>query len=157
MDLTPAMLAERLDEKGDKTAAFFEGLDPEQLLRHIYKEDSGWRADQILAHFIAAERGFVDLIDDIRRGGAGSPDHFDIDAYNERTVAALIGIPLADLLTQFRQIRQRSVELVAALSPEDLHRRGRHPFLGETSLADIVRMIYQHNQIHIRDIRKALA
>lgn len=157
MSLSPAVLAERLEEEGHKTVAFFEGLTPEQLRLRIYTEGSGWCVDQILAHFVAAEQGFVLLVEDIQAGGAGSPEDFDIDAYNERTVAALSGGALDDLLAQFRHIRQRSVTLVAGLLPADLERRGRHPFLGEASLADIVKLIYRHNQIHLRDVRKAFA
>jgi hypothetical protein len=43
---------------------------------------------------------------------------------------------------------------VAGLSEADLQKTGRHPFLGETSLAEMIKMVYRHNQIHYRDLRK---
>jgi hypothetical protein len=37
----------------------------------------------------------------------------------------------------------------------DLAKLGRHPFLGITSLEDIIKMVYRHNQIHMREIRRS--
>lgn len=46
--------------------------------------------------------------------------------------------------------------LVASFTEEDLQKQGRHPFLGLTTLAEMVKMVYRHNQIHLRDLRKSL-
>jgi hypothetical protein len=40
---------------------------------------------------------------------------------------------------------------------DDLAKQGRHPFLGTASLSDMIKLMYMHNQIHIRDIRRMLA
>jgi hypothetical protein len=32
--------------------------------------------------------------------------------------------------------------------------QGRHPFLGRAPLSEIIKIIYRHNQIHLREIRQ---
>jgi hypothetical protein len=63
----------------------------------------------------------------------------------------------AELLAQFAERRQASVQLAAGLSAEDLQRTGRHPWLGVAAVEEILKMLYRHNQIHQRDIRRTLA
>jgi hypothetical protein len=46
--------------------------------------------------------------------------------------------------------------MVAEMDNNDLEIQGRHPFLGVAPLSDIIKLIYRHNQIHIREIRKTL-
>jgi hypothetical protein len=43
------------------------------------------------------------------------------------------------------------------MSPDDLVRQGRHPWFGETEIGEMLKLIHRHNQLHQRDIRKALA
>jgi hypothetical protein len=31
---------------------------------------------------------------------------------------------------------------------------GRHPFMGQTQLVEMLKMLYLHNQLHFRDFRK---
>ena len=45
---------------------------------------------------------------------------------------------------------------VISLSDADLQKAGRHAFLGITTLAEMIKMVYRHNQIHYRDLRVAL-
>jgi hypothetical protein len=37
-----------------------------------------------------------------------------------------------------------------------LEKTGRHPFLGVTTLREMIKMIYIHNQTHYRDLRRVL-
>jgi len=60
------------------------------------------------------------------------------------------------LLENFKDIRRQMVELVASLTDEDLKKEGRHPFLGPTTLTEMIKMVYRHNQIHFRDMRKII-
>jgi len=45
---------------------------------------------------------------------------------------------------------------VSSLSELDLIKKGRHPFFGWTILAEMIKMVYLHNQIHYRDIQRVL-
>jgi hypothetical protein len=66
-------------------------------------------------------------------------------------------VPPGELIEQFRQERENCIALVHRLSQEDLQKSGRHPWLGVAPVEEIVKLLYRHNQIHLRDIRKALA
>lgn len=153
---TPQSLADRLLEDGQKTSLFFENLSPEQWQTVVYMEGSHWTIRQVLAHFVSSEVSFNRLLENILAGGAGTPEDFDIDVYNERKVAQLHNSTVDELLRQYRQARQSNVTLVSGLSPQDLTRQGRHPFLGVAPLTDMIKLIYRHNQIHLRDVRRLL-
>ena len=45
---------------------------------------------------------------------------------------------------------------VLLVSDSDLEKIGRHPFLGQTTLREMIKMVYLHNQIHIRDIKNGI-
>lgn len=153
---TPEFLSERLVREGEKSIGFFLALTPEQLGATIYTDGAHWTALQVLAHFASAERSLCRLVENIASGGAGSPEDFDVNAYNERKVNELGNPAMSDLVEQFRQNRMKTAALVAGLKPEDLQREGRHPFLGRTQLVEIIKIIYRHNQIHQREIRQEL-
>jgi hypothetical protein len=154
---TPQSLAERMFEDGQKTIQFFDHLSPDQWQMVVYSEGSRWTIRQVLGHFVSAEVSFTRLMENILAGGAGAPEDFDIDAYNEKKVAQLQSASTSELLLQYQQARQRNVELVSGLSPAELAIEGRHPFLGVVPLTDIIKLIYRHNQIHLRDVRKLLS
>ena len=61
-----------------------------------------------------------------------------------------------ELLVEFREVRNKMCQWVEALSEHDLERSGRHPYLGRVSLLEMIKMVYLHNQIHLRDIRKVI-
>ncbi len=153
---TPASLAERMMEQGQKTLEFFRALAPEQWRLPIYTEGSTWSVQDVLAHFAAAESGITRLVENILGGGPGSPDNFDLNAYNERKVAGLKSTSVEELLLKFSVLREKSAALVKGLNQDDLAKMGRHPWLGIASIEDILKMMVLHNQIHQRDIRRAI-
>lgn len=153
---TPNFLTERLQTEGEKTAAFFAALSPAQWQTPVYTEGHTWTTRNVLAHFVTAEQGFLKLFADIRAGGPGAAEDFDIDRYNASQQDKTIEISPADLLEQFQATRAQMTTLVASCTEEDLQKQGRHPFLGLTTLAEMVKMVYRHNQIHLRDLRKLL-
>ncbi len=154
---TPHFLAERLIHEGEKSSAFFQELPAEDWDKVVYSEGAQWTVQQVLSHFVAAELSLCRLVENVNGGGAGTPQDFNLNAYNERKVAELAAIPIQELLERFHESRQKTAALVASLSPADLEKQGRHPFLGTTSLAEMIKIIYRHNQIHQREIRHSLA
>lgn len=156
MPETPAFLAERLKTEGEKTYAFFSALTPQQWQIPVYTEGETWTTRSVLAHFVTAEKGFLKLFSEIRAGGPGASQDFDIDRYNASQQQTTREISPAELLEQFRAVRAEMAALVSSFSEEDLQKQGRHPFLGLTPLAEMVKMVYRHNQIHLRDLRKLL-
>jgi uncharacterized damage-inducible protein DinB len=156
MSETPAFLAERLQTEGDKTAAFFTSLTTDQWRAEIYTEGETWTVRNLLAHYVTAERGFLKIFASLREDGPGVADDFDIDRYNASQQAKTRELTPTELLEQFRAVRAQMVALVASFSAADLQKQGRHPFLGQTTLAEMIKMVYRHNQIHFRDVRKIL-
>ncbi len=151
-----ATLAEKLRTEGEKFSNHFAALTEQQWSQAVYTEGSTWTVRSILAHLMTAERAFLKLFEDIRQGGAGASQDFVIDRYNARQQEKMRDATVAELLEQYRATRARMIAWVAALEDADLERVGRHPFLGETTLREMIKMIYIHNQTHYRDIRKAL-
>ena len=154
MSETPAFLADRLKTEGDKTYAFFAALTPEQWQEKVYTEGETWTIRNVLAHYVTAETGFISIFSGIRDGGSGVREDFDIDRFNASQQKKSLELTPDQLLDLFKSVRAKMIALVACLSEADLARQGRHPYLGQTSLAEMIKMVYRHNQIHYRDIRK---
>ena len=148
-------LRRRLTEEGAKMLATFEALPPDERGRTIYTEGAAWTVKDILAHQANTERSIRVLLNDILAGGAGVPQAFSIDRYNTSEVAKMSGLSWEELIEAFRAARADMAEWVLSLADEQLEWRGRHPFLGDASVEDIVQLLYRHNMLHVRDIRRA--
>jgi hypothetical protein len=46
--------------------------------------------------------------------------------------------------------------LVEGLNDADLDREGRHPFFGVDRVEKFAKLVYRHNMLHERDVRRAL-
>jgi hypothetical protein len=149
-------IAEKLKSEGEKFINIFSGLSDEQWQMEVYTEGTTWTIRNILSHFVTSERGLLKLFEKIRQGDAGSPDDFSIDRYNAAMQARTQDLTPQQLLEQYKAIRAESVAWTYGLSKDDLHIRGRHPFLGITTLREMIKMLYIHNLNHYRDMRKVL-
>lgn len=153
---TPSFLAERLKNEGEKTAAFFAALTDDQWQKTVYTENAEWRVRDVLAHYVSAEKAFMLLFEDIHKGGSGASEDFSIDRFNVAQVTKLKQSAPKELLAEFVKLRTDMTAFVADLCDADLQKTGRHAFLGVTTLAEMVKMVYRHNQIHYRDLRRVL-
>jgi uncharacterized damage-inducible protein DinB len=151
-----ATLASKLQTEGEKFIAFFGGLAEGQWNTEVYTEGSTWTIRSILAHLMTAERAFVKLFEEIRGGGKGVSEDFVIDRYNARQQEKTRELSPRELLEQYRTVRAQMVSWVSGLRDEELECRGRHPYLGETTLREMIKMVYIHNQTHYRDIRRVM-
>lgn len=136
--------------------AFFSELNEDQWTNEVYTEGTTWSICNVLSHFVTSERGLVKLFERIRTTGEGAADDFSIDRYNASQQDKTKDLPPADLLEQYKQVRADSVQWVSGLKDEELEIKGRHPFLGETVIREMVKMLYLHNQLHYRDVKRAL-
>lgn len=150
------LILKRLHEEGQKTAAYFGALTSEQFLQQVYTTGPLWRVRDLLAHFVSAERTFVFYGRDIQAGGPGAPKDFVIDEFNATQVAGFMQANTADLLAQYMAAREETLAFVRQLADSDFDRVGRHPWFGNVPLETMVKLIYRHNMIHERDIRKAV-
>jgi len=153
---TPERLAERLASESQKVCDFFRDLSPEQWKSVVYTAGPAWTAHDILAHFVSAEQAIKLLIEQVCQGGEGAPDGFDIDGFNADEAKKFAAHSPAELLQNFKDSRQATIEMTAQMQPADLARNGRHPFLGWVATEEMLKMLYLHNQLHLRDLRRLL-
>ena len=151
-----AELAQKLKSEGGKFAAFFGSLTEEQWKKEIYTEGSVWTIRNILAHLMTSERAFIKLFESIRQGGGGVADDFVADRYNASQQQKTKELTPIELLDQYKAMRVRMIEWVSGISDSDLEKTGRHPALGITTLREMIKMVYIHNQTHYRDLRRVL-
>lgn len=149
-------LADKLRVEGNKMAAFFASLGPADWNAEVYTEGLPWTARSILAHLVTTEASFLPLFERIRHGGPGVSEDFSIEDFNAQQQARTGDLMPETLLERYRSTRAEMISLVRGLTEEELTKQGRHPFLGVTTLLEMVRLIYIHNQTHYRDIRRAL-
>jgi hypothetical protein len=150
------LIVKRLSEEGQKSAAFFAGLAPAQLAQQVYLTGPTWRAHDILAHFVSAEQTLKFYGLQILAGGPGAPEDFIIDEFNAIQVAGLRDAGAADLIERFSLARAETVALARGMADSDLDRIGRHPWFGNVPLEQMLKLVYRHNMLHERDVRRAL-
>jgi hypothetical protein len=151
-----SLIQKRLRDEGDKLLAVFEGLTSEQWQTVIYTDGMTWTIKDLLAHQISAEGEFQFYGRDVLNGGEGAPEDFDLNAFNNREVAKKVDRTPDELLADFHATRQATIALVADIRDDQLALRGRHPFFGLIGVEDMFKLIYRHNMMHARDIRKVL-
>ena len=156
MKFTSAALADKLAAERDKNMLFFENIAESEWDSGVYTDGAHWTIHQILTHVTEAEDSVLRMIKHIAAGGAGVPVDFDLDGYNERKVQEQNIANPTDLLRAFSDRRERTVEFVRSLTPEQLLLEGRHPFLGQAALVEMIKLMYRYVQLHQRDIRKRL-
>ena len=151
-----AELAEKLKSEGERMVAFFSTLTDDQWQAEVYTEGTTWTIRNVLSHYVTSERGLVKLFEQIRQGGGGVTDEFSIDRYNASQQEKTKELSPAELVEQYKAVRAESIAWVQGLKDEELEIQGRHPFLGQTVIREMVRMLYMHNQLHYRDAKRAL-
>lgn len=151
-----AELAEKLKAEGERMAQFFSELSDDQWSNEVYTEGATWSIRNVLSHFVTSERGLIRLFERIRTSGEGASDDFSIDRYNAAQQEKTRDLSPAELLEQYKQVRAEVVAWVGGLKDEELEIKGRHPFLGETVIREMIKMLYLHNQLHYRDVKRAL-
>jgi hypothetical protein len=155
-DQTPENFARRLEKEGQKNYEFFAGLSPEDWQKSLYADGAQWTVHELFAHFVESEGSISQLVAAIVGGAAGVSEDFDIDRWNAGKVAELKHKTRAELLADFKRLRAGTVALVSGLADADLEKQGRHPFLGETSIGEMLKLMYLHFQLHTRDVKRAL-
>jgi hypothetical protein len=151
-----AELVEKLETEGEKFFHIFSELTDDQWQAEVYTEGETWTIRNVLSHFVTSERGLVKLFESIRQGGEGAADDFSIDRFNKSQQAKTKDLSVVELLEKYKSTRAETIIWVSGLSETDLEIMGRHPFLGETVLREMIKMLYLHNQIHYRDLKKVL-
>ena len=149
-------LAQQLKNNGEKLDQFLASLEDQDWGKQVYADGEQWRIKQLITHIVETEREIPELIMLVLTGHGGVPEGFDIDDHNKDQVNNVVDLDIDKLKNLFSERRLKTISLVEKMTPEDLMRRGRHPFLGETEVYEMFRLMSLHIQLHIRDMRKAL-
>ncbi len=152
----PDEIAQQLMKNGDRFVTFLAGLEDADWSKQVYADGEQWKLRQLVTHIVETEREIPELIQKVLQGHEGVPEGFSIDEHNKTQVGNVQEIEPAELQHLFQRRRQATVKLVAAMSAADLAKRGRHPFLGETEVYEMLRLMALHVQLHMRDIRKVI-
>jgi len=149
-------LGEKLKSEGEKIRSIFSALTDSQWNSEVYTEGATWTIRNVLSHLVTSERGLLKLFEQIRQGGEGASLDFSIDRYNASMQTRSKDLTPSELLEQYKEIRANSIDWVSGLKDDELEIQGRHPFLGVTTIREMIKMLYIHNQTHYRDMKKAL-
>lgn len=149
------LLAAKLMSEGKKTKVFFESLSEAAWQTPIYTDGAQWDARETLAHLIQAEASLRALFERVVAGGDGAPVDFDIERFNREHTGRLASLSRDELLQRYADERRATADFADGLSASQLALRGRHPALGDSSIEDMLKLIYLHNSMHVRDIKKA--
>jgi hypothetical protein len=149
-------LADKLKSEGEKFVVLFSDLKEDQWQMEVYTEGATWTIRNVLSHFVTSERGLIKLFEQIRQGGAGTADDFSIDRYNAAMQERTKGATPQELIEQYREVRANTIRWVSGLKESELEITGRHPFLGQTVIREMIKMLYIHNLTHYRDMKKVL-
>lgn len=149
-------LAEKLKSEGERFVSIFSGLRDDQWQTEVYTEGATWTIRNVLSHFVTSERGLLKLFEQIRQGGTGAADDFSIDRYNAAMQARTQELTAQELLEQYQSIRANAIAWTSSLTDADLEKQGRHPFLGMTTIREMIKMLYIHNLTHYRDMKKVI-
>lgn len=146
-------LAEKFRKEGEKTTAFLTLLPDDIWEEKLYTDGGQWSVKEVLAHIVESERAHLFLIKNILDGGSGVAKEFDIDEYNANSIDKYAQLNFNQLIEAFTKQRNETVDFVGGLSEDDLEMSGRNPFLGETNINEMLRLVYLHINLHIRDVR----
>ena len=123
----------------------------EQKLRWRASEDA-WSLKEIAAHLRDCEEHFLNTLELIAYADSPRIPALDADAlvlendYRD--------CDLYETLERYEYARHHVVNLLWSLAPEDWERTGRHPYLGEVSIARLTREQTEHDLEHLWQARR---
>ena len=96
-------------------------LDREEWTHPVYahEEETKWTAGDVLRHLVWAEGGMLRMMRQVKEGGTGVPEDFEIDRYNARGIEKLKKKMPAELLEMMDQIEE-VLETIAAHEAQHL-------------------------------------
>lgn len=106
-----------------------------------------WSVKEQLAHLIEMERNYDAWVEACLHGD--DPDLGSIRAQPAAlTIANANQHSVRDLLDGMAAERERTLSLIAHLTPEAFDRTGRHPMFGRLTVLQWLRSFYRHDRMH---------
>ena len=143
----------KLERGHTKTQDRLATLTTDQWALPVYLEPA-WNVRNLIVHFLSAETQLLALAKNVAGGGTGAPPRFDIDHFNAEEQIRYQGQSATELLVALGHIRQQTIQWVHSLDDTQLDKVGRHPALGEISVEEMVKAIFGHQLLHLRDLNR---
>lgn len=112
-----------------------------------------WSVKDAVAHLVGAERGMTRIARGMAAGQDPQlPEGYNNDEYNARQVTRRRDQSLAQVRDELRISHAELMTFLQSITPEQLALCGEHPLYGETSLKDLLVIIYTHEMTHANEI-----
>lgn len=156
MSTKTVQLAHKLASECERTLAFFRSLPDEAWSTQVYQDGAMWRVRDVFEHLCISEHGLRRLFEQILATGQGAPEDFDIDVFNAERTGRFASLSRDALFALYSETRSATIAFTQGLTDEQLAIRARHPAMGDASLEDMIKMVYLHHQMHVRDVRRVV-
>lgn len=154
MDNAKQKIRDKLTASRAKLLATVEGLD--EMAWEWRPEDGRWSIRLTLAHLGAAQRGHLEVAQRLAAGKAVELPGFDLDTWNEARVAERADWSAEQVLADLKAAQQATFAFLEELDAQKLAMSGIHPALDEVTVAQVLRIIPAHDNLHRRDILNLL-
>jgi len=115
-----------------------------------------WTVKDVYAHLGVAEQGHMDVGWALLRGESTQIEGFDLDTFNNETVAARRHLSVSEVLAELNTARSHTAALLDAVTAEDWSKGGPHPGGFDVTVEGIFKVIALHERRHLREVRQAL-
>ncbi|MCW1967689.1 MAG: DinB family protein [Anaerolineae bacterium] len=149
-------LAQKLSDEGTRTLAFLSNLAPDIWGKRCHGESSDWTVRDVVEHMILSEEGLRSQFRQVSEGGTGAPEGFDIDRFNASRRGKLADLSREQLFERYTFSRSRTADFARSLSDAQLALVGRHPAMGMCALEDMLKMMYLHHTMHVKEIKRVI-
>ena len=147
----------RLTTTREQLLATLDELTDEEWHGAAYSEEGGdWRVLDILRHVTDSERGMTAMMAQLKAGGAGVSDDFDLNRWNRRVVEKLQGKTAADMRAALVENRAALFAFIDTLDEEDWEKKGRHASGHILTIEQVCKLIARHERDHLAEIRAAV-
>lgn len=119
-------------------------LTDEQWSTKSYAEGSEWRVVDVLRHVADSERGMLGLMAQIRSGGEGVSEDFDLARWNQRAITKLGDRSPQQLLDGMAESRAALITFIDSLEAADWDKKGRHGSMKIMTIEEICHLVADH-------------
>jgi hypothetical protein len=147
-------LTEKMTQERDALLALIDGLDEDRAAARPAEGDGedGWSIKEQLSHLASmetsyrawAERAIAEDNPDLA-GTRGDPVAYPQEQAHDATVA--------QHTAELRQQRDRTLEVIAGIAPDDYERTATQQMFGELTVMQWLRSYYRHDRMHQAQIQ----
>lgn len=156
VDIKKETILAKLADTRQELLATLGQLSEHQWTTRAYSEGSEWQVIDILRHVADSERGMTALMVQIKAGGSGVPEDFDLARWNQRVVTKLSDKGPQELIDGMAESRAALLAFIDTLDEDDWQKKGRHASLQIMTIEQVCHLIADHERQHLAGIREAI-